>query len=202
MSIAQSRLESGRDQYAFRSAIVIGKNKVIIIIGVSGSGKTTIGRLLSGELGWQYYEGDNFHPPANIEKLKNGVPLDDADRKPWLESLRDLIRNCLEQGDSAVVACSALKQRYRDFLLVDERVILIYLKGDYELIRERLSKRRGHFLNPNLLDSQFAALEEPKTAMQVDVSLSPAEIVKSIRSALRLNRLPRHDRRLRSSTAS
>jgi len=165
---------------------VIGKNKVIIIIGVSGSGKTTIGRLLSGELGWQYYEGDNFHPPANIEKLKSGVPLDDADRKPWLESLRDLIRNCLEQGDSAVVACSALKQRYRDFLLVDERVILIYLKGDYELIRERLSKRRGHFLNPNLLDSQFAALEEPKTAMQVDVSLSPAEIVKSIRSALRL----------------
>lgn len=165
---------------------MIGKNKVIIIIGVSGSGKTTIGRLLSGELGWKYYEGDDFHPPANIEKLKHGVPLDDADRKPWLESLRDLIRNCLERGDSAVVACSALKQRYRDFLLVDERVILIYLKGDYELIRERLSKRRGHFLNPNLLDSQFAALEEPKTAMQVDVSLSPAEIVKSIRSALRL----------------
>ena len=180
------RLESGRDQYAVRSAIVIRKNKVIIIIGVSGSGKTTIGRLLSGELGWKYYEGDDFHPPANIEKLKHGVPLDDADRKPWLESLRDLIRNCLEQNDSAVVACSALKQRYRDFLLVDERVILIYLKGDYELIRERLSKRRGHFLNPNLLDSQFAALEEPKTAMQVDVSLSPAEIVKSIRSALRL----------------
>ena len=165
---------------------MIGINKVIIIIGVSGSGKTTIGRLLSGELGWKYYEGDDFHPPANIEKLKSGVPLDDADRRPWLESLRDLIRNCLERGDSAVVACSALKQRYRDFLLVDERVILIYLKGDYELIRQRLSKRRGHFLNPNLLDSQFAALEEPKTAMQVDVSLSPAEIVKSIRSALRL----------------
>lgn len=180
------RLESGRDQYAFRSAIVIGKNKVIIIIGVSGSGKTTIGRLLSEELAWKYYEGDDFHPPANIEKLKNGVPLDDADRKPWLESLRDLIRNCLEQGDSAVVACSALKQRYRDFLLVDERVILIYLKGDYELIRQRLSKRRGHFLNPNLLDSQFATLEKPKTAMQVDVSLSPAEIVKSIRSGLGL----------------
>lgn len=165
---------------------MIRKNKVIIIIGVSGSGKTTSGRLLSGELGWKYYEGDDFHPPANIEKLKSGVPLDDADRRPWLESLRDLIRNCLERGDSAVVACSALKQRYRDFLLVDERVILIYLKGDYELIRQRLSKRRGHFLNPNLLDSQFAALEEPKTAMQVDVSLSPAEIVKSIRSALRL----------------
>lgn len=165
---------------------MIGKNKVIIIIGVSGSGKTTIGRLLSEELAWKYYEGDDFHPPANIEKLKNGVPLDDADRKPWLESLRDLIRNCLERGDSAVVACSALKQRYRDFLLVDERVILIYLKGDYELIRQRLSKRRGHFLNPNLLDSQFATLEKPKTAMQVDVSLSPAEIVKSIRSGLGL----------------
>lgn len=90
---------------------MIGKNKVIVLIGVSGSGKTTIGRLLSGG---KYYEEDDFHPPANIEKLKNGVPLDDADRKPWLESLRDLIRNCLERGDSAVVACSALKQRYRE----------------------------------------------------------------------------------------
>jgi len=158
----------------------------IVAMGVSGSGKSTVGAALAQRLRVPFADADDFHPPANIEKLKNGVPLDDADRKPWLESLRDLIRNCLEQGDSAVVACSALKQRYRDFLLVDERVILIYLKGDYELIRERLSKRRGHFLNPNLLDSQFAALEEPKTAMQVDVSLSPAEIVKSIRSALRL----------------
>ena len=163
-----------------------GKNRVIVLIGVSGSGKTTVGRLLSEELGWKYYEGDDFHPQANVEKMKNGVPLNDADRRPWLETLRDLIRNCLEGGDSAVVACSALKESYREILLVDERVILIYLKGDYELIRQRLRKRRGHFLDPKLLDSQFAALEEPEAAMQVYVSLSPGEIVKSIRSRLRL----------------
>jgi gluconokinase len=165
---------------------VKGKNRVIVLIGVSGSGKTTVGRLLSQELGWKYYEGDDFHPQANVEKMKNGVPLNDADRRPWLETLRDLIRNCLEGGDSAVVACSALKESYREFLLVDERVFLIYLKGDYELIQQRLSKRRGHFMKPNLLASQFAALEEPEAAMQVYVSLSPGEIVKSIRSRLRL----------------
>jgi gluconokinase len=177
-SVGIKKLPGGR--------LVKGKNRVIVLIGVSGSGKTTVGRLLSQELGWKYYEGDDFHPQANVEKMKNGVPLNDADRRPWLETLRDLIRNCLERGDSAVVACSALKESYREFLLVDERVILIYLKGDYELIRQRLRKRRGHFLDPKLLASQFAALEEPTAAMQVDVSLSPGEIVKSIRSRLRL----------------
>ncbi|HXV80508.1 MAG TPA: gluconokinase [Candidatus Binatia bacterium] len=174
------------DQSAVSPAIVREKNKVIVIIGVSGSGKTTVGRLLSEELDWKYYEGDDFHPQANVEKLKNGIPLSDADRRPWLEILRDLIRNCLERGDSAVVACSALKESYRRFLLVDERVVLIYLKGDYELIQQRLSKRHGHFMKANLLASQFATLEEPEAALQVDVSLSPREIVESIRSRLRL----------------
>jgi gluconokinase len=159
---------------------------VIVLMGVSGSGKTTVGRLLSEELGWKYYEGDDFHPSANIEKMRSGIPLDDTDRRPWLETLRGLIRNCLEQDDSAILACSALKESYREFLLVDERVVLIYLKGDYEVIQQRLSARRGHFMNPNLLASQFAALEEPKAGMQVDVSLSPGEIVKCIRSRLRL----------------
>ncbi|MGH7795267.1 MAG: gluconokinase [Candidatus Binatia bacterium] len=159
---------------------------VIILMGVSGSGKTTVGRLLSEELGWKYFEGDGFHPQANVEKMKNGIALDDADRRPWLDTLRELIRGCLERGDSAVVACSALKESYRKFLLVDERVLLIYLKGDFELIQQRLSKRRDHFMNPNLLASQFATLEEPKADMQVDISLSPGEIVESIRSRLRL----------------
>lgn len=194
MSIAQSRRHTSVERPLGSIGIkklpggrlVKGKNRVIVLIGVSGSGKTTIGRLLSEELGWKYYEGDDFHPQPNIEKMKNGIPLDDADRTPWLETLRDLIRNCLERGDSAVVACSALKESYREILLVDERVNLIYLKGDYELIRQRLRKRRGHFLDPKLLDSQFAALEEPTAAMQVDVSLNPGEIVKSIRSGLRL----------------
>lgn len=194
MSIAQSRRHTSVERPLGSIGIkklpggrlVKGKNRVIVLIGVSGSGKTTIGRLLSEELGWKYYEGDDFHPQPNIEKMKNGIPLDDADRTPWLETLRDLIRNCLERGDSAVVACSALKESYREILSVDERVNLIYLKGDYELIRQRLRKRRGHFLDPKLLDSQFAALEEPTAAMQVDVSLNPGEIVKSIRSGLRL----------------
>jgi gluconokinase len=165
---------------------------VIVLMGVSGSGKTTVGRLLSEGLGWKYYEGDDFHPSANIEKMRSGIPLDDGDRlgdgdrRSWLETLRGLIRNCLERGASAVLACSALKESYRGFLLIDERVVLIYLKAHYEVIQQRLSERRGHFMNPNLLASQFAALEEPKTGMQVDVSLSPGEIVKCIRSRLRL----------------
>lgn len=161
-------------------------NMVIVLMGVSGSGKTTVGRLLSRELGWKYYEGDDFHPPANVEKMRSGVPLDDADRKPWLETLRDLIRSCLEQGDSAVFACSALKNSYREFLRINEWVVFIYLKGDYEIIRQRLRGRVGHFMNPDLLDSQFAALEEPETVMCIDVSLSPGEIVNLIKSRLQL----------------
>jgi gluconokinase len=160
---------------------------IIVLMGVSGSGKTTVGRLLADALGWEFYEADDYHPSANVEKMRSGIPLDDADRRPWLESLRDLIRNCLEQKENAVLACSALKESYREFLLIDERVVLIYLKGDYEVIRQRLGQRRGHFMNPNLLDSQFDALEEPARAdMQVDVSSSPDEIVRNIRSRLGL----------------
>ena len=159
---------------------------IIVLMGVSGSGKTTIGKLLSEQLGWKYYEADDYHPSVNVEKMRSGIPLDDADRRPWLETLRDLIRDCLERGESAILACSALKQSYREFLLIDERVILVYLKGDYEIIQRRLSQRRGHFMNPNLLASQFDALEEPEADMQVDVSLSPDEIVRTIRCRLGL----------------
>jgi gluconokinase len=157
---------------------------VIVLMGVTGSGKTTIGRLLSRELGWTYYDADDFHPPANILKMTSGTPLTDDDRRPWLEALGTLIRDCLERGEQAVLACSALKESYRKFLLVDERVKLIYLKGDYEIIQKRLSERRGHYMNPALLDSQMETLEEPASGLQVDISLSPDEIVKRIKTYL------------------
>lgn len=160
---------------------------VIVLMGVSGSGKTTVGRLLAQQLGWKYYEADDYHPDANVEKMRGGIPLDDGDRRPWLEALRDVIRGCLARDESAVLACSALKESYREFLLIDERVVLVYLKGDYETIRRRLARRRGHYMNPNLLDSQFDTLEEPAAAAaHVAVSSSPDEIVKEIRSRLGL----------------
>jgi gluconokinase len=159
---------------------------IIILMGVSGSGKTTVGKLLSEQLGWKYYEADDYHSPANVEKMRSGIPLNDDDRMPWLETLRDLIRNCLERNENAVLACSALKESYREMLLIDERVSLIYLKGDYETIQQRLGQRRGHYMNPNLLDNQFATLEEPAADKHVEVSSSPDEIVKNIRNRLGL----------------
>ena len=155
---------------------------VIVLMGVSGSGKTTVGRGLADELGWKFYDGDDFHPRANVEKMARGLPLDDDDRAPWLESLRDLIRSCLARSESAVLACSALKRSYREYLLIDESVELVYLKGDYELIEERLEGRRGHYMKPKMLDSQFAALEEPERGLTVDISLPPEKIIETIRS--------------------
>jgi gluconokinase len=160
------------------------QTRVVVLMGVTGSGKTTIGRLLSQELGWKYYDADDFHPSANVEKMRSGIPLNDDDRKPWLETLRDLISQCLERGENAVLACSALKESYREFLVLNERVRLIYLKGNRELIKERLAARRGHYMNPALLDSQLETLEEPKGGYKLDISLSPDEIVKTIRSYL------------------
>ncbi|MGH7960848.1 MAG: gluconokinase [Candidatus Binatia bacterium] len=157
---------------------------VIILMGVTGSGKTTVGRLLSQELGWKFYDADDFHPPANIGKMKQGIPLGDDDRIPWLEKLRDLVRTCLERDENAVLACSALKEAYREYLLINTQVTLVYLRGDPDLLRERLQQRRGHFMDPKLLDSQFADLEEPQQAVVIDVSPSPGVIVQSIRSRL------------------
>jgi len=159
---------------------------VVILMGVTGSGKTTVGKLLASDLGWGYFDADDFHPPANVEKMKIGVPLNDADRTPWLETLRNLIRSCLDQTENAVLACSALKESYRGFLLIDESVKLIHLKGDYGLIQERLNKRRGHYMNPKLLDSQFDTLEEPGGDVEIDFSSSPEEIVKIIKRRLGL----------------
>lgn len=157
---------------------------VIVVMGVAGSGKTTVGRQLSQALGWTFYDADDFHPPANIEKMSRGVPLNDGDRLPWLQALGELIRDCLKHGESAVLACSALKASYREFLLVDPDVKLAYLKGDYALIQERLTGRRGHYMKPGMLDSQFATLEEPEQALHLDISPPPSEIVQAIRARL------------------
>jgi gluconokinase len=159
---------------------------VIILMGVTSSGKTTLGRLLAEALGYQIYDADDFHPGVNIDKMSRGIPLDDFDRQPWLETLRDLIRRCLAEHTDAVLACSALKEVYRRYLLCDPQVRLVYLKADPELIHERLLQRRGHFMNPALLASQFATLEEPKDALWVDASLVPGEIIATIRRQLQI----------------
>jgi gluconokinase len=158
---------------------------IIILMGVSGSGKTTIGERLARALGWPFYDGDQFHPPANVAKMQQGLPLTDEDRWPWLHALRAHIETWVQQGMSAVLACSALKQAYREHLVIDEaEVKLVYLKGDYDLIQERLAQRRGHFMPPGLLASQFAALEEPEWGVIVDVVHPPETIVALIREQL------------------
>ena len=158
---------------------------IIILMGVSGSGKTTIGARLAQALGWPFYDGDQFHPPENVAKMQQGIPLTDEDRWPWLHALRAHIETCIYQGVSAVLTCSALKQAYRVYLIIDEaKVKLVYLKGDYDLIHERLAQRHGHFMPPGLLASQFAALEEPERGVVVDAVHPPATIVELIRQHL------------------
>ena len=157
---------------------------VIILMGVTASGKTSVGRLLAAVLGYHFYDADDFHPGANIDKMRRGIPLDDADRLPWLKTLRDLVRRCLAEHTDAVLACSALKEVYRQYLLIDPRVALVYLKADPDMIRQRLRQRHGHFMNPALLESQFATLEEPEQGIWVDAALTPEEIVNAIKQQL------------------
>lgn len=158
---------------------------IVVLIGVSGSGKSTVGRRLSRELNCKFYEGDNYHSTTNKAKMRDGIPLTDADRWPWLATIRHLMSTVLAEGNDAVVACSALAQSYRDYLR-QPGVQFVYLKGDFELFRERLRHRRGHFFDPALLASQFEALEEPRGALVVDVAKSPAAIVREIRERLAL----------------
>lgn len=155
---------------------------VIIVMGVSGAGKSTVGRMLAREMGWQFYDGDDLHPAVNKEKMHRGIPLTDADRWPWLDAIRRLIERCLSDGTSAVIACSALKQSYRDRLLVDPAAVkFVYLKGSMALIAKRIKARTGHFMNKHLLQSQFDDLEEPRDAITVEVSGTPQEIAGAIR---------------------
>jgi gluconokinase len=158
---------------------------VIIVMGVSGVGKTTIGKALAGELGWRFLEGDDLHPAGNVAKMAAGIPLTDEDRAPWLEQLRGLIAQALEQGEDVVLACSALRRSYRQRLAVDPaRIRWVYLTAPAEVIKGRLRARTGHFMPVSLLESQLATLEAPDDALMVDVTPGPAEVVAFIRAGL------------------
>ncbi|ABA24455.1 gluconate kinase, SKI family [Trichormus variabilis ATCC 29413] len=153
-------------------------------MGVSGSGKTTIGQMLAESLHWEFYDADSFHSLENIEKMRRGIPLDDADRIPWLQSLQTAITNWLQNNRNVVLACSALKASYRQFLLLDTDIKLVYLQGTFELIQTRLQKREHHFMNVELLTSQFASLEEPDDVIRVDISQSPQVIIQVIKTMI------------------
>ena len=155
-------------------------------MGPAGSGKTTIGELLASQLGWSFVDGDTFHSPANIEKMSRGVPLDDSDRVPWLNSIREAMLRWDALRQNIVLTCSALKRSYRDLLQINSNVKLVYLKGTYDLLRERLRSRKGHYATEQLLASQFADLEEPADAITIDVARPPEEIVVEIRKLLAL----------------
>lgn len=154
----------------------------IIVMGVAGAGKSTIGMMLARELGWAFFDGDDFHSDANREKMARGAALTDEDRAEWLAALRTVLKG----NARCVLACSALKEAYRQILAVDEKVRFVFLKGTYEQIRGRLEKRAGHYMPVQLLKSQFDTLEEPAEALVIDIALTPEEIIPIIRKGLNL----------------
>jgi gluconokinase len=159
--------------------------KFIIVMGVSGSGKSTIGKALAEKLGWNFFDGDEYHSEENIAKMTSGIPLTDEDRRPWLGALHDLIGECLRERRAAVLACSVLKESYREILLSgNPGVEFVYLKVNYDLTRSRMTGRLGHYMKPEMLRSQFEALEEPTHAMVVDGSREAEEIVREIIDSL------------------
>jgi|ERR1051325_2847421 gluconokinase len=159
-------------------------------MGPAGSGKTTVGKLLASALSWEFADGDDFHSPANMEKMSRGIPLTDEDRLPWLRSIREAMLQWQAQGKNAVIACSALKRSYRDLLGIHpnaQDIKLVFLKGSYDLLLERLHFRKGHYMKEQMLASQLADLEEPTDALTTDVAKSPEEIVFEIRKCLELS---------------
>ena len=155
--------------------------RFVVVMGVSGSGKTSIGKSLAEHSGWDFYDADDFHPPENVSKMASGTPLTDSDRAPWLAALHDLITSSLIENRHGVLACSALKERYRQRLLEGHAgVQLVYLKGSYDLIWSRMSVRTDHYMKPHMLQSQFDTLEEPTNALTVEISIPVNEIIREI----------------------
>lgn len=162
--------------------------KALILMGVSGCGKTSVGQLLSQNVGWPFYDGDDFHPQKNVDKMAVGIPLDDDDRAPWLAILHDLISNHLGEGKSILLTCSALKKKYRDQLAEgNPGVVFVHLKGDFELIFNRMQARSGHYMQAEMLRSQFETLEEPEDAIQVEIDQSIEKITEQIILKLELD---------------
>jgi len=149
---------------------------VILVMGTTGAGKTTVGELIAQRLGWIFLDADDFHPPANIEKMKHGVPLADADRAPWLSNVHSRLQQVSAEGRNAVLACSALKQSYRDTLSAGLDVRTVYLRGTYEQMRKHILARHGHFAGESILAGQFADLEEPTNALTLAVGASPENL--------------------------
>jgi gluconokinase len=158
---------------------------IVIVMGVVGAGKTTVGQLLAIQMHWEFVDADDFHPRSNVEKIRNGIPLTDADRQPWLESLHDAILQWTSKSRNVVLACSALKRVYRENLNASS-VRFVYLRGDAGLIADRLRARHGHFAGEAILSSQLADLEEPENAMTISITASPEKIVADIRKQLGL----------------
>jgi gluconokinase len=159
----------------------------VVIMGVAGSGKTSIGTLLARKLGWQFADADSFHPQSNIEKMAAGIALDDRDRVPWLDAIRNQLMRWGQESKNVVLACSALKQSYREQLQFDAGVAFVYLKGDFHLFEKRLADRQQHYMKSNMLASQFQVLEEPDHGLTVDAAQPPNQIVDQIVEALKLH---------------
>jgi gluconokinase len=158
---------------------------IILVMGVTGSGKTTVGKMLASRLGWVYLDADNFHSAENVEKMRRGVPLSDADREPWLEAIHAELLKCADKNKDAVLACSALKQSYRERLGAGVELRVVYLKGTYEEIAARLQRRTGHFAGEGILAGQFADLEEPRAALVVRIG-DAKEIVGAVLRGLKI----------------
>jgi gluconokinase len=153
---------------------------IIVVMGVSGCGKTTIGQQLADRLGWPFFDGDAFHPRANIDKMSRGIPLNDDDRLDWLAAIADRMRALIAANQSGVFACSALKEKYREQLRVMDQVKFVYLRGSYDLIWSRMQARTDHYMKPDMLASQFEALEEPPDALTLDITRTPHDLIETI----------------------
>lgn len=159
---------------------------IVIVMGVAGTGKTTIGSLLATELGWDFADADDLHPRSNVEKIRQGIPLSDEEREPWLDRLRQAIDHWIAEGKNVVLACSALKRAYRSRLCAGPQVRFVHLVGSSKLIAERLRSRHGHFAGEAILASQLSDLEEPETAITVEITNTPEHIVAEIRKRLHI----------------